>query len=218
MSFIERNVEIPFNPLQHTPFPYQFIAAYEFFAVQNSAAALLLSPSLVDADGLRDLMCNHGRAIDLFISSIMDSDCKLLGAQCESWEEFVDGKCGNCNTEHGQLCVPLGINSIQFANHIQKNSRPSSFHTLPKLIWCGSWGYNVGQSLSNHEPHVFYRRKIRRASQPGKQLNLVIDEEPLDNACHVKSGIILLKYGCGQALNVKKDNWLQHLGDVALAI
>ncbi|GFU87638.1 uncharacterized protein TNCV_2935601 [Trichonephila clavipes] len=97
-------------------------------------------------------------------------------------------------------------------------NRPSSFHTLPKLIWCDSWGCNLGQSLSNHGPHVSYRRKIRRASRPGKQFNLVIDEEPLDNACHVWSCIILMKYGCGQVLKVRKDNWLQHLGDVALAV
>ncbi|GFY15793.1 uncharacterized protein TNCV_1284381 [Trichonephila clavipes] len=76
-------------------------------------------------------------------------------------------------------------------------SRPSSFHMLPKLIWCSSWGCNLGQPLNNHGPHAFYRRKIRRASQPGKQFNLVIDKEPLDNACHVWSRIILLKYGCG---------------------
>ncbi|GFW84177.1 uncharacterized protein TNCV_4878401 [Trichonephila clavipes] len=97
-------------------------------------------------------------------------------------------------------------------------SRPSSFHTLQKLIWCGSWGCNPGQSLSNHGPHVFYRRKIRRTSRPGKQFNLAIDEEPLDNTCHVWSRIILLKYGRGQALKVRKNNWLQHLGDVALAV
>ncbi|GFV60889.1 uncharacterized protein TNCV_925031 [Trichonephila clavipes] len=97
-------------------------------------------------------------------------------------------------------------------------SRPSSFHTLPKLVWCDSWRCNLGQSLSNHGPHVFYRRKIRRASRPGKQFNQVIDEEPLDNACHVWSRIILLKYGYGQALKVRKDNLLQHLGDVALAV
>ncbi|GFT22497.1 uncharacterized protein TNCV_3274581 [Trichonephila clavipes] len=81
------------------------------------------------------------------------------------------------------------------------------------LVWC-----NLGQSLSNYGPHVFYRRKIRRASQPEKQFNLVIEEEHLDNACHVWSHIILLKYGCGQALKERKDNWLQHLVDVALAV
>ncbi|GFW01691.1 uncharacterized protein TNCV_4086061 [Trichonephila clavipes] len=51
------------------------------------------------------------------------------------------------------------------------------------LVW--QLGCNLGQSLSNHGPHAFYRQKIRRASRPGKQFNLVIDEEPLDNACHV---------------------------------
>ncbi|GFU60626.1 uncharacterized protein TNCV_1730331 [Trichonephila clavipes] len=63
------------------------------------------------------------------------------------------------------------------------------------LVW--QLGCNLDQSLSNHGPHVFYRQKIRRASWPVKQFNLVIDEEPLDNACHVWSRIILLKYGCG---------------------
>ncbi|GFT38952.1 hypothetical protein TNCV_388171 [Trichonephila clavipes] len=28
---------------------------------------------------------------------------------------------------------------------------------FPKLIWCGRGGCNLGQSLSNHGPHVFYR-------------------------------------------------------------
>ncbi|GFT48222.1 uncharacterized protein TNCV_4023031 [Trichonephila clavipes] len=87
-----------------------------------------------------------------------------------------------------------------------------------KLIWCGSWGCNLGQSLSNHRPHVFYRRKIWRASRSGKQFNLVIDAKPLDNACHVWLRIIQLKYGCGQALKVRKDNWLHRLGNVALAV
>ncbi|GFY08480.1 hypothetical protein TNCV_1358841 [Trichonephila clavipes] len=50
---------------------------------------------------------------------------------------------------------------------VQQTTR--GFHTLSKLIWCGSWGCNLGQSLSNHGPHVFYRRKIRRASRPGKK-------------------------------------------------
>ncbi|GFY22242.1 hypothetical protein TNCV_3298851 [Trichonephila clavipes] len=45
----------------------------------------------------------------------------------------------------------------------------------------------------------------------------MIDEEPLEYACHVWSRTILLKYGCGQALKVRKDNRLKHLGDVALS-
>ncbi|GFV68349.1 hypothetical protein TNCV_576011 [Trichonephila clavipes] len=49
--------------------------------------------------------------------------------------------------------------------------------------------------MSNHGPHVFYRRKIQRTSRSDKQFNLVIDEEPLNNAGHLWSCIILLKYG-----------------------
>ncbi|GFT03431.1 uncharacterized protein TNCV_2985921 [Trichonephila clavipes] len=89
---------------------------------------------------------------------------------------------------------------------------------IVKVDLVGQLGYNLGESLSNHGPHVFYRRKIRRASQPGKLFNLVIDEEPLDNACHVWSCIIMLKNGFGQALKLGKYNWLQDLGDVALAV
>ncbi|GFX94655.1 uncharacterized protein TNCV_3088841 [Trichonephila clavipes] len=44
-------------------------------------------------------------------------------------------------------------------------SRPNSFHTLPKLIWCGSWKCNLGQSLSNHGPHVFGKIYEKRADQ-----------------------------------------------------
>ncbi|GFX65540.1 hypothetical protein TNCV_5082761 [Trichonephila clavipes] len=54
------------------------------------------------------------------------------------------------------------------------------FQTLPKLIWCGSWGYNLGHSLRNQVPHVFYGQKIQRPSRPGKQFKLGIDEEILD--------------------------------------
>ncbi|GFU13224.1 uncharacterized protein TNCV_2965881 [Trichonephila clavipes] len=66
--------------------------------------------------------------------------------------------------------------------------------------------------------NICFLSERRRASRPGKQFNLVIDEEPLDNACHMWSRIILLKYSCVQALKVRKDNWLQHHGDVALAV
>ncbi|GFW93184.1 uncharacterized protein TNCV_3333441 [Trichonephila clavipes] len=103
------------------------------------------------------------------------------------------------------MCV-FGVQQTKQLTHVAKVD----------LMW--QMGCNLGQSLSNHGSHVFYRRKIRRANRPGKQLNLVIDEEPLDNACHMWSRIILLKYGCGQALKVRKKNWPQHLGDVALAV
>ncbi|GFW24126.1 hypothetical protein TNCV_4951701 [Trichonephila clavipes] len=57
------------------------------------------------------------------------------------------------------------------------------------------FGCVLGVQQTKQLPHVAKVDLIRRASQPGKQFNLVIDEEPLDNACHVWSRIILSKYG-----------------------
>ncbi|GFU65179.1 uncharacterized protein TNCV_4056491 [Trichonephila clavipes] len=93
---------------------------------------------------------------------------------CESWflRESVprvaaiveDHRCHTPRKGLKKMDVFLGYN------------RPSSFHTLPKLIWRGCWRCNMDQSLSNYAPHVFYRRTIRRTSWLGKQFNLVIDQ------------------------------------------
>ncbi|GIY08140.1 pancreatic lipase-related protein 3 [Caerostris extrusa] len=86
---------------------------------QDMGQAILsfLGHPTFDADGLHDIMCNHGRATDLFISSIKDHHCQLLGSHCDSWQSYVDGKCGNCSSEQA-LCVPLGMNSIRFSKNI----------------------------------------------------------------------------------------------------
>ncbi|GFV01445.1 uncharacterized protein TNCV_2960391 [Trichonephila clavipes] len=76
-------------------------------------------------------------------------------------------------------------------------------------IYIGQW------HLRDRSRIVALASKVIR---PGKQFNLVIDEEPLDNECHVWSCIIVLKYGCGHALKVRTDNWPQQLGDVAQAV
>ncbi|GFY01622.1 uncharacterized protein TNCV_2608051 [Trichonephila clavipes] len=110
------------------------------------------------------------------------------------------------------------MRNLLIEEHCTENWQTKQLPHVAKVALVWQLGCNLGQSLSNHGTHAFYRRKIRRASRPGKQFNLVIDEEPLDYACHVWSRNILLKYGCGQALKVRKDTWLQHLGDVALAV
>ncbi|UYV71929.1 hypothetical protein LAZ67_9001179 [Cordylochernes scorpioides] len=116
-------------------------------------------------------------------------------------EKIEDGLNEDCShfSVHKIVSETLGYRKVSAR-------RPSSFHTLPNLIWYDSWECNLGQSLNNNRQHVFYRRKIWRASRPWKQFNLANDEKPLGNECHVWSRIILLKYGCGQALKVRKDN------------
>ncbi|GFU34406.1 uncharacterized protein TNCV_1991791 [Trichonephila clavipes] len=47
-------------------------------------------------------------------------------------------------------------------------SRPINFHTLPKLIWCGSSGCNLGQSLNNM--FSIYERSGERAGQESNSI------------------------------------------------
>ncbi|GFU99150.1 uncharacterized protein TNCV_1228641 [Trichonephila clavipes] len=110
------------------------------------------------------------------------------------------------------LVVPDRISSQR-----SRNFRKSPLPHASALIQI-DFGCVIGVQQTKQLPHVAKVDLIRRASRPGKQFKLVIDEEPLDNACPVWSRIILLKYGCGQALKVRKDNLLQHLGVVALAV
>ncbi|KAG8192465.1 hypothetical protein JTE90_017995 [Oedothorax gibbosus] len=67
-----------------------------------------------DYDGLHDLMCNHGRAIEYFTSTILNSNCVLEGLQADSWEDFLKGKVG-------PLRVPMGIHSAHFASNIRED-------------------------------------------------------------------------------------------------
>ncbi|GFX36115.1 transposon Tf2-6 polyprotein [Trichonephila clavipes] len=121
------------------------------------------------------------------------------------------------NNEKGSFprllkCVPARISS-QSSCHCWRSPLPHASSLIQRDFGCV-----LGLQQTKQLPHVAKVDLIRRASRSEKQFNLVIDEEPLDNACHVWSRIFLLKYGCGQALKVRKDNWLQHLGDVAVAV
>ncbi|GFV00122.1 uncharacterized protein TNCV_4057931 [Trichonephila clavipes] len=100
-----------------------------------------------------------------------------------------------------EVWFPPARISSRGSHHCWRSPLPHASALIQREFGCV-----LGVQQTKQLPHV------------GKQFNLVIDEEPLDNACHVWSCIILSKYGCGQALKVRKDNWLQHLGDVALAI
>ncbi|GFV92884.1 hypothetical protein TNCV_1692771 [Trichonephila clavipes] len=106
--------------------------------------------------------------------------------------------------------VPARISS-QSSRHPWRSPLPYASALIQR-----DFGYVLGVQQTKQLQHV---AKVNlRASQTGKQFILVIDEEPLDKACHVWLRIILLKYDCGQTLKVRKDNWHQHLGDVELAV
>lgn len=93
---------------------------------------------LVD-HGVDDVSCNHVRAIELFISSIKNTNCELWGAVCSDWYDYIDGKCGTCKDGHDGLCIPLGIHAAQYMSKIKKDQSINIFlnttESEPFCVW-----------------------------------------------------------------------------------
>ncbi|GFX57610.1 uvrD_C_2 domain-containing protein [Trichonephila clavipes] len=86
--------------------------------------------------------------------------------------------------------------SSQSSRHCWRSPLPHASALIQRDFGCV-----LGVQQTKLLPHV--AKVDLRAKRTGKQFNLVIDEEPLDNACHVWSRIILLKYGCDLVLKTR---------------
>ncbi|XP_013784852.1 pancreatic triacylglycerol lipase-like isoform X2 [Limulus polyphemus] len=51
--------------------------------------------------------CDQMRAIDYFLEAIDGENCTPVGVACDSWENYLDGKCTDCG-EDGQNCIMIG--------------------------------------------------------------------------------------------------------------
>ncbi|GFX96416.1 hypothetical protein TNCV_2055331 [Trichonephila clavipes] len=90
---------------------------------------------------------------------------------------------------------PAGISS-QSSHHCWRSPLPHASALIQRYFGCV-----LGVQQTKQLPYVVKVDPVwQLGDRPRKKFNLVIDEEPLDNACHVWSRIILLTYGCGQAL------------------
>ncbi|KFM63672.1 Pancreatic lipase-related protein 2, partial [Stegodyphus mimosarum] len=47
---------------------------------------------------INDLSCSHGRSYEYYTASVEDPDCKFLSLPCNSWEGYIEGACGSCNS------------------------------------------------------------------------------------------------------------------------
>ncbi|KAK1167912.1 phospholipase A1 member A isoform X1 [Acipenser oxyrinchus oxyrinchus] len=56
----------------------------------------------------RYMICDHMRAVQLYISAI-SNPCPLLAFPCQSYEDFVTGKCLNCDHPFGGSCPRIGL-------------------------------------------------------------------------------------------------------------
>jgi len=76
--------------------------------------------------------CSHGRACDLYISSIEEAnsrdECVLTGFPCSSWDKFENGECSSCG-KNG--CGQMGYNADN-----NKSSQSYYLETSSKSPYC----------------------------------------------------------------------------------
>uniref|UniRef100_A0A1Y1L6B6 Lipase domain-containing protein n=1 Tax=Photinus pyralis TaxID=7054 RepID=A0A1Y1L6B6_PHOPY len=81
--------------------------------------------------------CSHKRSFKYFIEAANQEDCEYIGFQCNSYEEFQEGKCTECEREHG-TCAKFG------PNEVESDKKPSNYflHTAGTSPYC-MYSYRV---------------------------------------------------------------------------
>ncbi|XP_068929162.1 lipase member I-like [Petaurus breviceps papuanus] len=88
--------------------------------------------------GLSYIKCSHQRAIFLFLSSL-SRKCNLTAYPCNSYEEYRNGKCIDCEAFGFSFCPITGYYADHWKNHIIER-KPlglnAFFDTSPKEPFC----------------------------------------------------------------------------------
>ncbi|XP_054711900.1 pancreatic lipase-related protein 2-like [Uloborus diversus] len=60
-----------------------------------------------------EVTSDHQRAAAMFISSIRNGSCLMIGYYCRSYKAFLRGECADCGTD-GSRCAPVGYHSDRY--------------------------------------------------------------------------------------------------------
>ncbi|XP_036600049.1 lipase member I-like [Trichosurus vulpecula] len=88
--------------------------------------------------GLSYIKCAHQRAVFLFLSSL-SMKCNLTAITCNSYEEYRNGKCIDCEAFGLHFCPTMGYYADLSKNYIIKRKPPglnAFFDTSPKEPFC----------------------------------------------------------------------------------
>ncbi|KAM9034399.1 lipase member I-like [Sarcophilus harrisii] len=88
--------------------------------------------------GFTYIKCNHQRAVFIFISSLA-TECNITAYPCNSYQEYKNGKCTNCEDFGLNLCPTTGYYADHWKNDIIKRHHPqleAYFDTSPKEPFC----------------------------------------------------------------------------------
>ncbi|XP_061104349.1 lipase member H-like [Conger conger] len=82
--------------------------------------------------GKQYFICDHQRAVYLFLCSL-DKDCNITAYPCSSYDDFLDGKCTQCDTFKPAPCPILGYYVTEWKDTLlQLNQTKAFFSTTDK--------------------------------------------------------------------------------------
>ncbi|GBM23928.1 Pancreatic lipase-related protein 2 [Araneus ventricosus] len=110
-----------------------------------------------------EVIGDHQKAASLFISTIRNRTCKMIGYWCRSYKAFLRGECGDCGSD-GSQCAIMGFRADQY-----EPFKSSNFSSM----------YLVTGSYPNFCVYEYRLRMVLESTDPGLEK-------------HTKSGNLLL--------------------------
>ncbi|KAL1252367.1 hypothetical protein QQF64_017060 [Cirrhinus molitorella] len=105
--------------------------------------------------GSQYFKCDHQRSVFLYMSSLNGS-CPIIAYPCDSYTNFLDGKCMDCGKFLSAGCPVFGYDSIQWKDAlVQLEQTRTYFQTNKALPFC-KFGYKVDIVTWNQKTHWGY--------------------------------------------------------------
>uniref|UniRef100_A0A8D0HLF3 Phospholipase A1 member A n=1 Tax=Sphenodon punctatus TaxID=8508 RepID=A0A8D0HLF3_SPHPU len=105
----------------------------------------------------RYLICDHMRAVHLYISALEDDACPLMAFPCSSHEDFLAGHCLDCSNPFLRSCPRIG-----------KAPGERSLQPLPQQAFVGG-SFDLGTSLYVRNCCDCMRHSVTLSSRPKQQ-------------------------------------------------
>ncbi|XP_068945470.1 lipase member H isoform X3 [Petaurus breviceps papuanus] len=133
--------------------------------------------------GLQYFKCDHQRSVFLYLSSLK-KDCDIIAYPCDTYRDYLNGKCISCGDDQSMPCPVLGYYADQWKNYSMLMDPPVTkafFDTASEKPFCiyhyfvdiMTWnknirrGYitikltdqtgNTAESKISHEPAIFQK-------------------------------------------------------------
>ncbi|XKL62611.1 hypothetical protein PGB90_002444 [Kerria lacca] len=119
--------------------------------------------------GLRRFFsCDHIRSHEFFLESITPNSCAFPSVQCDSWENFIEGRCFPCKSEqnsNGFFCGNMGLHAINewgnFDDTRKKGGSSTKLYTITNnnIPFCLSL-YKITLIISNSSASIEHKGEI----------------------------------------------------------